>query len=129
MTRRQAPSKYKIEDIAADKNNRKILRKLKENVPEFTELYVGNEDSRNYYRFRYDYYYLPESASELGWLGYYIGMNTYLKQLTFYSNLFGGFSNNAIESFFRGVNHNRSIKEISFGGMKYYLDLSGGEIF
>jgi len=113
-----AASTIKIDDIASDDVNRKILRRLKENDPNFDELWWvdgGGPTSRK------GYMYYPEGGSDVGWFGHFIGNNTKLRALTFYSNPF----EKAIEQFCRGVNSNRSIRKIVFSG----LDLSGGEIF
>ena len=72
------------------------------------------------------YSYCPEGDLDFRWLGYYIGKNTYLRTLELRSNPLNQLNSSVvIESFFRGVNGNRSIQTISF----YQMDLLGGEIF
>ena len=93
-----AAGTIKIEDITRDETNREILRWLKENDPEFVELCV---------RSRRD----DENARELGWIGYFIGENTTLKEITLCSDPFLGLP------FYRGMNSNRSIQKISFHDM------------
>ena len=115
-----AASTIKIEDITTDEINREILRKLKGNDPTFEKLRVYEERSSHL-----DNRYCPQGARDFGWLGYYIGQNTYLRKLILRSNIFRGVNSSAIESFFRGVNSNRSIQKIRFNEM----DLSGGELF
>ena len=110
-------------DITSDPYNRSILRRLKENDTEFTELWVRN--FRDIFHGSSNKTYCPEDARSLGWLGYYIGENTTLKELNFQSNPFQHFSNNAIEAFCKEVNRNSTIEKISFN----YMDLSGGYIF
>ena len=73
-----AAGTIKIEDIACDAINQDILRRLKENDPNFDKLLVVSTRHINESRV-----YCPENARELGWLGYYIGRNTILKQLNF----------------------------------------------
>jgi len=107
-----------IIDITTNESNRYILRKLKENDAYFDKLWVT--DSRDD-----EYDYFPESVHEMGWIGYFIGKNTTLKDLILHSNPFEDVDNNAIEPFYRGINSNRSIQKIRF----YNTDLSGGEIF
>ena len=108
-----------IEDITSDAINREILRKLKDNDPNFDKLWVREDGDCGGTE------YFPEGARELGWVGYYIGNNTSLKALRLTSDMLVGGFNNDIDQFFRGVNINRSIQKISFHSM----DLSGGEIF
>ena len=115
-----AAGTIKIEDIKTDDVNREILRKLKENDPNFDKVYVRNQEGH-----RFANEYCPEGARDLGWLGYYIGRNTTLKELFLHSDLFEGFSKNKIHQFCVGVSRNRSIQKIFFG----WMDLSGGEIF
>ena len=71
-----AASTIRVEDIAADETNRKILRKLKENDPEFGTLWICSHECR-----QEDYDYVPEGASDFGWLGYFIGKCETLKVL------------------------------------------------
>ena len=127
-------STVKIEDIATDGVfgigcNRKILRRLKDNDPEFDELCVSGVRLVSSW-------YCPEGprrcpgyARQLGWLGYFVGENTNLKELTLHYNNenrhFNKDAVDAIKSFCRGVNSNRSIQKFQLDSM----DLSGGEIF
>lgn len=115
-----AASAIKIEDIVRSPTNRMILRRLKENDPNLVRVAVTGSDHHNSHAYR------PEGAHDLGWVGYYIGKNTYLKKLQL-ANPLQYFDNDGdvdarLAAFFRGVNNNRSIQVISFGGM----DLSGG---
>ena len=91
-----------IEDITRNATNREILRRLKENDPEFHMLRVVYACSRRNNQF------WPEDAHILGWLGYYAGRNTHLRELY----LSDPISKIAIEPFCRGVNHSRSIQKI-----------------
>ena len=108
-----------IEDITRDATNREILRRLKENDPEFHMLWVVNsfEGSNN----RANHMFWPEDAHIFGWLGYYAGRNTHLRELY----LSDPISKIAIEPFCRGLNRNRSIQKIEF----YMIRPFGGEIF
>ena len=114
-----AASTIKIEDITSDKINQKILRRLKENIPNFVLKVQGNREgwAVNIYR--------PEGAHDLGWLGYFIGKKSLLCELRLRSDPFRGLNNDAIEPFYRGINCNKSIQKICFDS----IDLSGGEIF
>ena len=91
-------STVKIEDITTDDVNRDILRKLKENDPNFDKLWVYNSGER-----LDDCDYCPGGAHEFGWLGYFIGQNTMLEEFYWSSNQFQWF-NSAIEPFCMGVN-------------------------
>ena len=124
----------KVDDITSNSTNQIILRKLKENDPDFTVLWVRdmrNTSQGNRSASVHDGNdYLPESNRDVGWLGYFISKNTILKELHLQANPFHNINNqwdnnNAIELFCRGVNNNRSIQKISFVEM----DLSGGETF
>eukprot|EP00571_Detonula_confervacea_P011045 CAMPEP_0172305362 /NCGR_PEP_ID=MMETSP1058-20130122/6675_1 /TAXON_ID=83371 /ORGANISM="Detonula confervacea, Strain CCMP 353" /LENGTH=256 /DNA_ID=CAMNT_0013016943 /DNA_START=54 /DNA_END=820 /DNA_ORIENTATION=+ len=110
-------STIQIEDITSDKDNASILRRLKRNDPDLTELrltrvHLASDDGD----------YCPDSAHELGWFGYYIGKNTTVRELCLRSSVVEGFST-AIEPFCRGLRKNTSIKEIVF------VDFAGGEHF
>ena len=111
----------KIEDIVRGAANRKILIRLKENDSDLDKLRLTDE---GYWR-RDENDYRTEGDYDSGWLGYFIGKNTHLRELQFQANPFQGFNNNAIETFVRGVSNNRSIQEIHLDG----FDLAGGEIF
>ena len=100
-------SAINMEDITSDDVNRDILSRLKENDPEFYEMWVtyARDDECDY---------CPEGSLDIGWLGYFIGKNSTLKELHLGPNPFQGLKNSAIESFCRGVNRNRSIETIQF---------------
>ena len=101
-------------------SNRRILRRLKEDDPDFTQLWVAGPSLATTW-------YIPRGPhdQELGWLGYFIGKNTHLEELTLYYNKENRhFSNDAIKSFCKELNSNRSIQKITF----YEMNLSGGEI-
>ena len=122
-----AARNIKIEDITSDDTNRSILRKLKENDTEFDKLYMRgiHSDYRDWRSPHDNNVYSPEGDDDSGWLGYYIGKNKQLRELQLVANPFQGFSNNDIESFYKGAKINRSIRRILFTRM----NLSGGEIF
>lgn len=54
--------------------------------------------------------YVPMDNEDIGWLGYYIGNNTQLQELRFYTAI----DNVANESFYKEMSRNKSIQEISF---------------
>ena len=71
-----AAGTVKIAHITTDKTNQYILRQLLQNDPDFDKLVVvsrRNDDDDNEY--------CPEDTRSLGWVGYYIGKNTTLKEL------------------------------------------------
>ena len=70
-----------IEDITSDEVNRNVLRRLKENDPDFVKVVVCSKRDG-----RYDY--CLEGPRDLAWLGHFIGKNTHTRELTLYSNLF-----------------------------------------
>ena len=138
----------KTEDITRHRKNRNIIRWLKEdnyflckvrphfchNDPDFDwnydELVVVG--SREGLMGNADNCYCPESARDLGWVGYFIGKNTKLQGVHLQLNPLHHFPYRTaqydradIEAFFGGVNSNRSIQEITFNDMY----LSEGEIF
>jgi hypothetical protein len=114
----------KIEDITSNELNREILHKLKNNDESFDELWIckegegfGTDDYDDHHQ-----HYIPSGAEdELGWLGYYIGQNTMLQTLHFCKS-----QNHMYESFFWGVNRNRSIFTLIISTFDFIED---GEIF
>ena len=120
-----AASTIKIDDIAGDDVNRMILRRLKANDPQFDNLRVGNlwvyEGRSSSHRGNI---YCPEGVRNLGWLGYYIGQNTILRELKL-QQLGVYFSGSNTRPFFKWVNQNRFIQEIKF----YRINLFAGDIF
>jgi len=91
-----------IEDIVSDEVNRDILRKLKNNDPNFDELQIVYErtdvpDDNGgcggiQFELEYDYSNILANLAagerpkqkDLGWLGYFIGRNTKLREIAFY---------------------------------------------
>ena len=73
----------KIEDIVRSPINREILCKLKENDPNLVNVAVIGSLHDNIDLIDHNglHEYHPEGAHDLGWVGYYIGKNTYLKKL------------------------------------------------
>ena len=71
-----AASTIKIEDITTDDINLDILCRLKHNDGEFMNLLwvMGRHQDNHDYR--------PEGAHDMGWLGHYVGKNTYLHPFT-----------------------------------------------
>ena len=67
----------KIEDITSNELNREILHKLKNNDESFDKLYIIADDSGD------GDDYIPDDGEDLGWLGYFIGQNTKLQELSF----------------------------------------------
>ena len=93
----------KIEDITSNRINRSILLKLKNNDERFDKLYILtqliiDQDYDNYN---------PDDGEDMGWLGYYIGQNTVLQQLTFFGNIRDG-------SFYKEMSRNTSIQKVHY---------------
>ena len=108
-----------VDDIATNSNNRIVLRRLRRNDANDENndsLWIQNvhdkdgEDCIDY---------VPEGTYDMGWLGYFVGKNEHLRKLNIRS------FRDVIEPFLRGVNRNKSIREIGF----YDVDLLGGEMF
>ena len=59
----------KVEDITTDDTNRDILRRLKENDPDFDELWVCQLVDR----VNTISCFCPDGTHGLGWLGYFVG--------------------------------------------------------
>ena len=113
-------STIKLEDITSNRVNQGLLRRVKENDPDFDKMLVTDNCEDGHCVHCMDY--CPDGARDLGWMGYYIGENMTLKHLRFPSN---SMSIRDLEPFFRGVNQNRYIQSLSF----YKMNLFGGEIF
>jgi len=100
----------KIEDITSCEQKQNILKQIKENDEDFTQIWICNPDNVVDER-DYDF----DSAEELAWLGYYLGLNTSLEEL--YIRYSPPASCSAgIEVFRRGLGNNKSIRTLSLGG-------------
>ena len=118
-----------VNDIAKSSNNRIVLRRIKRHNVNYVEsyyksLYVQNEhdeDGEDCID------YVPEGTDDMGWLGYFVGKNEHVEELVIHPfTPPSGFSvRDVMESFYRGVNQNKSIREIKFLG----ADLLAGEMF
>ena len=114
-------STIKIEDITSNKQNQYILHRLKDNDDSIHTLYV--KDASVYERdelrkLHMDYDYIPDDGEDLGWLGYYIGQNTKLQDLKFYTAIDN-------ESFYKEMSCNTSIQNVHF----YGINVSVGKVF
>jgi len=96
----------KIEDITSNKQNQTILRQLKENDPhlEPMNLYCSTDEADNNNTIDY----IPDKDEDIGWLGYFIGQCTTLKELHF--------CNNINKHFYRQMRCNKSIQTVCFYG-------------
>ena len=116
----------KVEDIAANVNNRAMLERMRRNNDDDDndDLWIQEVHDNNDLEC---IDYVPEGVNDMGWLGYFISKNDHLKEL--YLRPFmppsGVSIAEVIEPFCMGVNHNRSIHKLSLGSM----DLFGGKIF
>ena len=123
-----------IEDITTDDDNRLILSDMKRNTEEDSQLalWIQNEhqgeieidDEQGYVHFPD---YVPESAKDMKLLGYFIGKNNYLQSLTIrpFEPTSGAHVIEVFESFFKGVNNNKSIRMLGF----QHMDTFGGRVF
>ena len=102
-------STIKIEDITSSKSNQDILRRLKEN--DIKNLWICDEllmDEITTDGDKCDYVAL-NNEDAMGWLGYFISKSKSLKEFHFLDCYI-----NNIEDLFRGINNNRSLKNIGF---------------
>ena len=109
-----------VDDIATNSNNRIVLRRLQRNNANDTnnELWIHDEhDDEDQEEDRDDY--CPEGAYDMGWLGYFVGKNQHLGKLsmTMFEPNSGSSVRDVIVPFLRGVNNNKSIREIGFYSM------------
>ena len=96
----------KMSDITSDEGNAEILRRLKNNEPGLTSMCMCNEEEE---MDNNDYF--PESARDMGWLGYFLGNNTHLTNLScFHLDSFNGIT----EPFCKELSKNDSIQSILF---------------
>ena len=108
-------STINIEGITSSKLNQEdILRRLKDNDPSLNRLRICGVNSTD----RESHNYIPDVGEDMGWLGYYIGQHTSLREL--YTNESHSIQNS---SFSKGLRCNKSIKNISL----YYVDIPGGD--
>ena len=117
-----------VEDIASNDKNRLMLSRIKRNSildTEHEDLWIQNEHDDVEEEKCIDY--VPEGASDMGWLGYFVGKSNHLKGLYIrdFEPSSGASVLEVLEPFFRGVNNNKSINILSFDSM----DLLGGKIF
>ena len=68
----------KFEDITSSETNQDILRRLKEN--DIDELFICNEETTDGNK---DDYTPLNNEDDMGWLGYFIGNSTNLKDFIF----------------------------------------------
>ena len=70
----------KIDDIATNVNNRFMLERIRRNSSDDSKvLYIQDqhdEDGEDCID------YVPEGANDMGWLGYFVGKNNHLKDLS-----------------------------------------------
>jgi len=72
-----------IEDIAANRNNRTVLRRMRRNnrhANDSRQLWIQGHHDVNGVECED---YVPEGTSDMGWLGYFIGKNEQLEELLF----------------------------------------------
>eukprot|EP00984_Skeletonema_dohrnii_P013646 scaffold5664_cov94-Skeletonema_dohrnii-CCMP3373.AAC.2 len=90
------------EDITSSNHNADILERLRDNDPDFTHISIDDvlQDEGDF---------VVREGDDLGWLGYFVGRSNELdldiSDLLFPNNL-------NIDSFLRGLGHNRSIQTL-----------------
>ena len=117
-----------IDDIARNSNNREVLRRIqRNNAGDWISLCIQSQHWTPYGGEEDCIYYFPEGACDMGWLGYFVSKNEHLQELIIkpFTSMSGADYVDVIVPFFRGVNNNKSIREISFVN----VILLGGEMF
>jgi hypothetical protein len=100
-----------LEDITSSKQNAEVLRKLRDNDQNWgwgyrTALYItGDEDAVDE-----ENVFIVREEDDLGWLGYFIGRNQSVHDLTID---FLPQDDQRVDAFIEGVNCNRSLREFS----------------
>jgi len=113
-----------VEEIAINENNRIALDRIKGNDGSITDVYIQREHDEDWE----DWVdYVPEGTNDMGWLGYFIGMNKQLTglNLTSFTPTSGASVPEVLEPFFMGLKYNKSIRQLNFEG----IDLFGGKMF
>jgi len=108
-------SRIKITDITSNEINQEILQRLKDNDGSFDKLrilhppypWVGTSDNNDYYTII--------DGEDIVWLGYYIGQNTKLRELHFYSKTIDN------ELFYKELSRNSSINKVVYVDFTNYL--------
>jgi len=121
-----------VDDIATDATNRIVLRRIRSNEKMIDDdgceiskdLYIQNEhddDGEECVD------YVPESAYDMGWLGYFIGNSDRIEDLhlSAFTPTSDASVTEVLEPFFKGLSGNKSITTLDFGSM----DLLGGRVF
>lgn len=101
----------RIEDITSDESNAEILRRLDRDDPDFKSVSLSLRSGSGDFR---------GGKGELGWLGYYIGKSSHVRELELRACNDGD-----MKPFCDEVSRNRSIEKICF----YGFDLRGSKIF
>jgi len=112
------------EEIAINENNRIALDSIKGNDGSVTYLYIQREHDEDWE----DWVdYVPEGTNDMGWLGYFVGKNDHLKELHLreFDPPSGANISDVLAPFFKGVNNNKSIRELNFE----HMDLLDGRVF
>eukprot|EP00984_Skeletonema_dohrnii_P009299 scaffold3549_cov110-Skeletonema_dohrnii-CCMP3373.AAC.1 len=101
----------KLENITSDEYNAEILRKLRDNDPAFTMIFLtlqfDDEDD-----------FVINDDDDMGWLGYFIGRNTKLQELYIIGDFLdtpGGESDHShsrIDALTQGISLNKSIEKL-----------------
>lgn len=107
-----------IYDITSDGVNADILRRMKNNDPDFTQLLVFHKGGwRDYHEYSHIEYSV-EDARGMGALGYYVSRCTNLTELTIIL-VREEWDVAVIEPFFLGLQNNRSIRTMNFTSESY----------
>ncbi len=95
----------KLEDITSDKDNAEILRKLRDNDPDFTSITLNDSLEEH------DDFVISDD-DDLGWLGYFIGRNSQLKYFYICTWLDPSIDLSQIDALTQGISLNRSISTL-----------------
>ena len=108
----------KLEDITSDKENAENLRKLRDNDPHFTSIVLTG--------YAMDDDFLVSNDDDLGWLGYFIGRSSQLKELNIYTWLEEDVDDAKIDALAQGISLNRSISTLGiYGNLDFFLQRLG----
>jgi hypothetical protein len=95
-----------LQDITSCEGNANILRMIRDGDPNWTNsLYITSEEDEDDLMNEF----VVGEGDDLGWLGYFVGKDEVLEDLTIYYLPDGG---DQINKFFEGMSQNRSIKTL-----------------
>ena len=93
-----------LDDITSSVNNAEILQMLRDDDPGLSDLWITQQHNFE------DAFFL-QGGNDLGWLGYFIGRNTKLRNLRIYCTYM-----QQITALLRGIEQSKSIRELDICG-------------